>query len=1224
MDGELDSTAAKEDAPSPDTKEDSPMENDEDDDVVLVEEEAKEGPTTEAANEAPSPSASAPGPAATPAEPIVIDDEEEPQHNSPSAKSPPGGPSPAPSPAAHTEPDSEIQIASVTTLGSGLLKGDSSPAGEQDQEKGQDHAQDQGQAQDMPLRITSVTSLQEGHSDPAAEVEHSEENGLHISNAFSLDPDLQGPVVHNGDADPNRTVLWSSSAPQIEKPLGAESTKTQSSTGPTAPARTVKVTCANCKKPLKKGQTAYQRKGSTHLFCSTSCLSAFSHKPAPKKSCTMCKKDITNMKGTIVAQVDSSESFQEFCSTGCLGAYENKQNPPKSGVKTKCTVCGKLTEIRHEVSFKTVTHKICSDTCFNVYRRANGLIMNCCEQCGDYLPTRSPSHHALLVDGQQKRFCCHNCIRDFKQAHNKLASCVTCKTLIKTGEVLHSIVANGTMGSYCSITCMNKGKTTASVQNAEPVCHFCKRNALPQYQATLPEGAVLSFCSSQCVTKFQNTALQSGTNGQTAPSADSTVQLKCNYCRGVFSLKPEVLEWEEKVYQFCSKTCCEDYKKLHCIVTFCEFCQEEKTLHETVKFSGVKRPFCSEGCKLLYKQDFIKRLGLKCVSCNHCSQMCKRGVTQTLGGMTRDFCSDTCGQKFLEWYNKAARCDCCRVQGELTESVMWRSEVKQFCDQQCLLRFYLQQNDPIMETQKGPENASAGVNIQSAKLGLSSGVSVGVGGLLRDVKNKAVLCKPLTLTKATYCKPHMQSKTLQTDVDDGVKREYVPVPIPVPVFVPMPMNMYSQLTPAPLTLPLPVPVPVFVPTNFQRLHQQRNCKETKPEVKQERAEEDLDLDLDLETDFCPESCRADAPAPAPSEEEAASPHPQPASLGCKKRALEGPSPRCRLPLKSRYGLSAWRRWAQASAGQSAHSTHKSDSTAPPEASGSADCKEAKPEISSRSSRWESDPVHIPSERLSEALCSFVREACRPSGVRYSADSLLYLCLGLQQHLQSRGREDELFGDACYQPFVDELCQELKRWKPHVLPNGSLWSRVDEQALWSGRLLGAHSPASLLRSLVYLNTKYLGARSVEQHLKLSFSQVYSQSPGQSPGPHVPSVPQDTPEQSQPRKRKLEEEKCCSELMRRMEQREQQLYQLYRDKCPPCVRHSDALLYLCHAPLCPEQDAAWFSETPLQPQALEDLLSAALVVPELCAEPEESKEPEEPEEQREQGERPAEQT
>lgn len=59
---------------------------------------------------------------------------------------------------------------------------------------------------------------------------------------------------------------------------------------------------------------------------------------------------------------------------------------------------------------------------------------------------------------------------------------------------------------------------------------------------------------------------------------------------------------QDKVHQFCSKTCCDDYKKLHCIVTFCEYCQEEKTLHETVKFSGVKRPFCSEGHYSVYSR----------------------------------------------------------------------------------------------------------------------------------------------------------------------------------------------------------------------------------------------------------------------------------------------------------------------------------------------------------------------------------------------------------------------------------------------------------------------------------------------------------------------------------------------------------------------------------------------------------------------------------------------
>lgn len=41
---------------------------------------------------------------------------------------------------------------------------------------------------------------------------------------------------------------------------------------------------------------------------------------------------------------------------------------------------------------------------------------------------------------------------------------------------------------------------------------------------------------------------------------------------------------------------------------------------------------------------------------------------------------------------------------------MWRAEMKHFCDQDCLLKFYCQQNEPIMVTQKGPENSTLGTN----------------------------------------------------------------------------------------------------------------------------------------------------------------------------------------------------------------------------------------------------------------------------------------------------------------------------------------------------------------------------------------------------------------------------------------------------------------------------------------------------------------------------------
>jgi hypothetical protein len=63
-------------------------------------------------------------------------------------------------------------------------------------------------------------------------------------------------------------------------------------------------------------------------------------------------RDITTMKGTIVAQVDSSESFQEFCSTSCLSLYEDKQSPAKGALnKSRCTICGKLTEVCTSVLF---------------------------------------------------------------------------------------------------------------------------------------------------------------------------------------------------------------------------------------------------------------------------------------------------------------------------------------------------------------------------------------------------------------------------------------------------------------------------------------------------------------------------------------------------------------------------------------------------------------------------------------------------------------------------------------------------------------------------------------------------------------------------------------------------------------------------------------------------------------------------------------------------------
>ncbi|XP_007529009.2 zinc finger MYM-type protein 5 isoform X1 [Erinaceus europaeus] len=181
----------------------------------------------------------------------------------------------------------------------------------------------------------------------------------------------------------------------------------------TKPAR---ITCAHCKNPLQKGQTAYQRKGSAHLFCSTTCLSSFSRKRTPKKRNVTCKKDAPIKKAAVVPQVESSESFQTFASKSCVSLYEDNQNLRKRLLaKSRCIICGQLTEIRHEVSVNNVTHKLCSNQCFIKYRLANGLVMNCCEQCGEYLSSKSYGSNILIIEGQQTRFCCQSCVNKYQQ-----------------------------------------------------------------------------------------------------------------------------------------------------------------------------------------------------------------------------------------------------------------------------------------------------------------------------------------------------------------------------------------------------------------------------------------------------------------------------------------------------------------------------------------------------------------------------------------------------------------------------------------------------------------------------------------------------------------------------------------------------------------------------------------------------------------------------------------
>lgn len=1032
------------------------------------------------------------------------------------------------------------------------------------------------------------------------------------------------------------------------------------------PKPSVKVICAHCKKPLQKGQTAYQRKGSAYLFCSTTCLSSFSHKPAPKKLCTTCKKEITNMKGTIVAQVDSSETFQEFCSTSCLSFYEERQKAPAhtshvtQGNYGRCTICGKMTEIRHEVSFKNFVHKLCSDGCFNKYRQANGLIMNCCDQCGIYCYKKGSGSHFLFHDGHHKRFCSTRCLNDFKQKNSKIIPCTACRTPCRSFDMTQSVESGGNIEAYCSVACMSMHKTRCPKPTGMGSCPFCKRNALPQYQATMPDGKLHNFCSSSCVAKFQSYSAETATNGQVVTS---DVHLKCIYCKNGFSAKPELLEWENNVFQFCSKMCCEDYKKLHCVVSYCEYCQEEKTIYETVKFSGVKKTFCSEGCKLLYKHDFTKRLGLRCVTCSYCSQMCKRVAAKEIDGKARDFCSDDCCKRFIDWYFKAARCDCCKDQRELSETVQWRGEIKHFCNQQCLLQFYSQQNEPNMFTQKGPENMNVvsdqNVQTQVFKVRASNQTLPPSPAPVKELKNKALMCKPLTQTKATYCKPHMQSKSCQTE--DDWKPQFVPVPIPVPIYIPVPMHMCCNNYPIPISMPIPVPVPVFLPTTLENAEKiVETIEDIKRKVPSNPIEDDIlamaemiaeaernpvsmelcdmdnddngesfldvfgtikddleehpnmpgnqyELGLDLEIDFPRAAEELDTEGdyllpPVFGEEYEEQPRPQSRRKGTKQKALSDnhsqdgsvSTPEIGFTLSCIYGINAWKHYIETKKA-------KREDTVKVDGYNSA--------LLAKSTQFKEDLLSCTAAELDCELAKFVKEVRRPNGECYAADSLYYLCLGIQKYLYENNRNENIFSDPCYQVFNEEFNTILRSWRPSILPNGSIFSRVEEDYLWNGMQLGQQSPCILLNTLLYFNTKHFGLRTIEQHLRLSFRNVVKRWNKNSDNTtsiqyEVPALcTNDNQDKITPGKRKREEDEHI------FEQRENaanpsrcpvKIFECYLAKCPPDLQQRSDLFYLQPDHSSAPDSPIWFSSIPLDRNVLENMLVRILLIKDIYEE------------------------
>ncbi|VFV26707.1 zinc finger mym-type protein 4 [Lynx pardinus] len=1138
-------------------------------------------------------------------------------------------------------------------------------------------------------------------------------------------------------------------------------------------------------------------------------------------------KDILNPKDVISAQFENTTASKDFCSQSCLSTYELKRKPVvtinTNSISTKCSMCQKNAVIRHEVNYQNVVHKLCSDACFSKFRSANNLTMNCCENCGGYCYSGSGQCHVLQIEGQSKKFCSSACVTAYKQKSAKITPCALCKSLRSSAEMIENTNSLGKTELFCSVNCLSayrvKMVTSAGVQVQ---CNSCKTSAIPQYHLAMSDGSIRNFCSYSCVVAFQNlfnkptgmnssvvplsqgqvivsiptgSTVSAGGSNTSAVSptsisssaaaglqrlaaqsqhvgfARSVVKLKCQHCNRLFATKPELLDYKGKMFQFCGKNCSDEYKKINNVMAMCEYCKIEKIVKETVRFSGADKSFCSEGCKLLYKHDLAKRWGNHCKMCSYCLQTSPKLVQNNLGGKVEEFCCEECMSKYTVLFYQMAKCDGCKRQGKLSESLKWRGEMKHFCNLLCILMFCNQQSmcDPpsqnnaasismVPAASAGPPSlrkdstpvianvvslasapaAQPTVNSNSVLQGAVPTVTAKIIGDAstqtdalklppsqppRLLKNKALLCKPITQTKATSCKPHTQNKECQTE-DTPSQPQIIVVPVPVPVFVPIPLHLYTQYAPVPFGIPVPMPVPMLIPSSMdnedkvtesiedikeklpshpfeadllemaEMIAEDEEKEKTLSQGGSQTSEQELFLDTkifekdqgstysgDLESEavstphsweeelnhyalksnavqeadselkqFSKGETEQDLEADFPSESfdplnkgqgiQARSRtrrrhrdgFPQPRRRGRKKSIvaveprslIQGAFQGCSvsgMTLKYMYGVNAWKNWVQWKNAKEDQGDLKCGGV---EHAASSPCSDplgsaqdhvlsqesSEPGCRVRSIKLKEDILSCTFAELSLGLCQFIQEVRRPNGEKYDPDSILYLCLGIQQYLFENGRIDNIFTEP-YSRFMIELTKLLKIWEPTILPNGYMFSRIEEEHLWECKQLGAYSPIVLLNTLLFFNTKYFQLKNVTEHLKLSFAHVMRRTRTlkySTKMTYLRFFPPLQKQESEPDKlaigkRKRNEDDEVPVGVEMAENTDNplrcpvRLYEFYLSKCSESVKQRNDVFYLQPERSCVPNSPMWYSTFPIDPGTLDTMLTRILMVREV---------------------------
>uniref|UniRef100_A0A2I3H8B4 Glutamine rich 1 n=1 Tax=Nomascus leucogenys TaxID=61853 RepID=A0A2I3H8B4_NOMLE len=253
-------------------------------------------------------------------------------------------------------------------------------------------------------------------------------------------------------------------------------------------------------------------------------------------------------------------------------------------------------------------------------------------------------------------------------------------------------------------------------------------------------------------------------------------------------------------------------------------------------------------------------------------------------------------------------------------------------------------------------------------------------------------------------------------------------------------------------------------------------------------------------------------------------------------------------------------------------------------------------------RFQEDLISSAVAELNYGLCLMTREARNGEGEPYDPDVLYYIFLCIQKYLFENGRVDDIFSDLYYVRFTEWLHEVLKDVQPRVTPLGYvLPSHVTEEMLWECKQLGAHSPSTLLTTLMFFNTKYFLLKTVDQHMKLAFSKVLRQTKKN------PSNPKDKSTSIRYLKAlgiHQTGQKVTDDMYAEQTENPEnplrcpiKLYDFYLFKCPQSVKGRNDTFYLTPEPVVAPNSPIWYSVQPISREQMGQMLTRILVIREI---------------------------